>query len=394
VTPGFPSQLLFRTAVASATATLGLVALLFHLRERARRDLGFFAALAIGLAAYQVLALAPERLAPSGALAAAQARSVLGMLLPAAGYLCLVAFLGLPLTRFRQALLGVPLVGLASTLALHGPARRFVPVAAGAVLFGLGIEILVALWREARRRRPDAAILFLATAILLLAALVEAATSQEILDLPGAEGTFTGPAFLVFTTLVLLAVADERQRLVLRATIDSLTGLHNRATFMDRARLELERSGRTGEPLALVMLDIDHFKAVNDGFGHPAGDRVLSGVAQSIQTTIRGIDVAGRYGGEEFVLLLVDVDEEAVVVAVERIRKAIAQAVPPKVPCAVTASAGVAIHHGRFEVARVEELVKRADAALYRSKQEGRDRTTVEETPLSADPSPAEIRYR
>jgi diguanylate cyclase (GGDEF)-like protein len=142
------------------------------------------------------------------------------------------------------------------------------------------------------------------------------------------------------------------------------------------------------------MLDIDHFKAVNDGFGHPAGDRVLSGVAQSIQTTIRGIDVAGRYGGEEFVLLLVDVDEEAAVVAVERIRKAVAQAVPPKVPCAVTASAGVAIHHGRFEVARVEELVKRADAALYRSKQEGRDRTTVEETPLSADPSPAEIRYR
>jgi diguanylate cyclase (GGDEF)-like protein len=179
-----------------------------------------------------------------------------------------------------------------------------------------------------------------------------------------------------------------------KATTDLLTGLSNRATFMERARLELERSGRTGEPLAVVMLDIDHFKAVNDRFGHPAGDRVLAGVAQGIQTRIRGIDLAGRYGGEEFILLLVNVEEADALAAVERIRKGVALLAPPKVPCSVTASAGVAIHHGRFEMARVEELVKRADAALYRSKQEGRDRTTVEDTPLSADPSPAEIRYR
>jgi PleD family two-component response regulator len=90
----------------------------------------------------------------------------------------------------------------------------------------------------------------------------------------------------------------------------------------------------------------------------------------------------------------VDVEEEAAMVAVERIRQAVARLSPPRVPCPVTASGGVAIHHGRFEIARVEELLQRADAALYRSKQEGRDRTTVEKTPLSADPSPAEIRYR
>jgi diguanylate cyclase (GGDEF)-like protein len=394
VTPDLSVGLLFRTVVASASATLGLVALLFHLRERARRDLGLYAALAIGLAAYQVLSIVPEQATSPAALAAVKGREVFGMLLPAAGYLCLVSFLGLPLTRFRRALLALPIAGLLATLLLHGPARRFVPFAAGAVLFGLGLEILAALWSEARRRRPDAAVLFLATAILLLAALLEAATQQQILLLPGAGGMFAGPAFLVFSTLLLLAVADERQRLVLRATTDTLTGLHNRPTFMDRARLELERSGRTGEPLALVMLDVDLFKAVNDRFGHPAGDRVLAGVAQSIRTTIRGIDLAGRYGGEEFVLLLVDVEEGAAVVAVERTRQAVAQLSPPRVPCSVTVSAGVAIHHGRFEIAHVEELVKRADGALYRSKQEGRNRTTVEATPLSADPSPAEIRYR
>jgi len=394
VTPDLPVGLLFRTAMASATATLGLVALLFHLRERGRRDLGFYAAMAVGLGAYQVLSIVPDRATSSATLIALQTRAALGMILPAAGYLFLVSLLDLPLTRLRQALLALPLVGLFATLLLHGPKRRVVPFIAAAILFGLGLEILVALWREARRRRPDAPVIFLATAILLLAALLEAATQHEILVLPGTGGTFAGPAFLVFSTLLLLAVADERRRLVLRATTDPLTGLHNRPTFMDRARLELERSGRTGEPLALVMLDVDHFKAVNDRFGHPAGDRVLAGVAQGIRTTIRGIDLAGRYGGEEFVLLLVDVEEGAAVVAVERIRQAVAQLSSPRVACSVTASAGVAIHHGRFEIASIEELVKRADRALYRSKQEGRDRTTVEETPLSADPSPAEIRYR
>jgi diguanylate cyclase (GGDEF)-like protein len=389
VTPDLLVRLLFRTAVASAALTLGLVALLFHLRERVRRDLGYYAALAMGLAAYQGLSIQLDRApSPAGMLA----RGALGFLLPAAGYLCLVSFLGLPLTRLRRGLLSLPLAGLAS-LAFQ-EARSAAPVAAVAALALLGLEILAAIWREARRGRPDAPLLFVATAILLLAALLEAAMGRKILLLPGAEAAFAGPAFLAFTALALVAVANERQRLVVKATTDLLTGLSNRATFMERARLELERSGRTGEPLAVVMLDIDHFKAVNDRFGHPAGDRVLSGVAQGIQTRVRGIDLAGRYGGEEFVLLLVNVEEADALAAVERIRMGVARLAPPKVPCTVTASAGVAIHHGRFEMARVEELVKRADAALYRSKQGGRDRTTVEETPLPADPSPAEIRYR
>ena len=389
MTPDLPARLLLRTAVASAALTLGLVALLFHLRERARRDLGLYTALAIGLAAYQGLSIQLDRAPSPGA---ALARTALGLLLPAAGYLCLISFLGLPLNQLRRVLLLLPLAGLASLV--PPGTRSAAPALALAALALLGVELLGALWREARRSRPDAPLLFVATAVLLLAALLEAATSREVLLLPGAEGAFVGPAFLAFTAMALVAVADERRRLVVKATTDLLTGLSNRATFMERARLELARSGRTGEPLAVVMLDIDHFKAVNDRFGHPEGDRVLTGVAQGIQTRIRGIDLAGRYGGEEFVLLLVNVEEADALAAVERIRKGVARLAPPKVPCCVTASAGVAIHHGRFEIAGVEELVKRADAALYRSKEEGRDRTTVEETLLAADPSPAEIRYR
>ena len=389
MSPEIPLRLLLRTAAASATATLGLVALLFWVRERARRDLGLYAALALGLALYQALSGLLER-TPS--TAAAGVRTLLGLLLPAVASFCLASFLGLPPGKLRRALLLLPLCGVA--LVVLPAARAAVPFLAATALACFSLEILLATWREARRGRPDAPLLFVAAAILFLAALLEGATGQEILLLPGAEGSFVGPAFLVFSTLVLFAVADERRRLVVRATTDLLTTLPNRATFLDRARLELERSGRTGAPLAVVMLDLDHFKTVNDRFGHPAGDRLLAASAQSIQTAIRGIDLPGRWGGEEFVLLLVDVEEAAALAAVERVRKAIGGLAPPRVPCPITVSAGVAIHHGRFEAARVEDLVHRADAALYRSKQDGRDRTTVEETPLSANPSPAEIRYR
>jgi diguanylate cyclase (GGDEF)-like protein len=328
------------------------------------------------------------------AAAAATARTVLSMLLPATGYLFLLRFLELPFTRPRIALASLPIPGLVLALVPGGPLRGHLPLFAGTVLFALGLELLATLWKLSRGRRPDAPGLFLATAILLLAALLESAISEGILLVPLPAGLFLGPAFLVFTALVLVAVADEREQLLLRATTDLLTGLHNRSTFLQRARRELDHSGRSGEPLALVMLDIDHFKQVNDRFGHPAGDRVLAAVAQALRETIRGVDLGGRYGGEEFIVLLVGVEEEAAVVAVERIRTAIASLSPPGVPCKVTTSAGVAIHHARFDVARMEDLIRRADAALYRAKQAGRDRTTVEETAPGPATSPADLRYR
>ncbi len=386
--------LLIRTSTAAATATLGFVALFFFMRARGRRDLLFYALLAVGMAVYQGLTLASGTGAGSTGGTLPRLRTILSFLLPAAGYLFLLDFIELSVTGLRRVLLALSGLGLIGTAFFFAVTRPFLPSLAGLVLLMLGLELLVALWRKARGRRRDAPVLFLATAILVLAALLEGALDRRIVLLPLEGHSLLGPAFLVFSALVLVSVANEHEELLLRATTDPLTGLHNRATFLERLRREVERSERTGEPLAVVMIDIDHFKGVNDRFGHPAGDRVLAAISQAIGTAIRGIDVAGRYGGEEFALLLIDVEEEAALAAVERTRGAIASLASPRVPVSVTASAGIAVHHGRFARERPEELIGRADRALYRSKQGGRDRSTIDEVTPTGARSPADVRYR
>jgi len=386
--PGFPSrlqlpaELLVPGASAVAIATLGLVALLFWARDRSRTDLLLYTILASGLSTFLVLGLR------SGATGAS--RAALGLLLPGLAWLLLVRFLDLPVRRGRLMLLALPAVAL--PLVVVVPAARALAAPAAAV--GLVVFGGAALLDLVRLRRPDAALLFAATAFLLLAALFDAAAAKGVL-LPGERlPPLLGPAFLLFTALLLVAVADQGRRLVEKATIDALTGLPNRATFLERARRELERAQRNGSSLALAMLDIDHFKRFNDRYGHPAGDRVLKDAGRAVAGAVRGIDLAGRYGGEELVLLLVDVDAEAATAAVERVRAAIAQVRLPHVPDAVTASAGVALHHGAFDRCGVADLIRRADAALYRSKAEGRDRTTLEARGPERPTSPAEVRYR
>lgn len=140
------------------------------------------------------------------------------------------------------------------------------------------------------------------------------------------------------------------------------------------------------------MLDVDHFKSFNDRFGHLAGDAALTAVARAVARTVRGIDAAGRYGGEEFIVLLVEADAEAALHAAERIRAAVASLGPPRIPLGVTVSAGIAIHQGRFERTSLESLVARADAALYAAKKAGRDRVVLE--PLPEPVTPADLRYR
>ena len=371
-------------ASAVAIATLGLVALLFWARDRSRTDLLLYTLLAFGLSTYLVLGLR------SGATGAPPAAAALGLLLPAVAWLLLVRFLDLPLRRGRLSLLALPAIALPFVVALPAARALAAPAAAVALVVFGGAALLDLV----RLRRPDAALLFAATALLLLAALFDAAAANGVL-LPGERlPPLLGPAFLLFTALLLVAVADQGRRLVEKATIDALTGLPNRATFLERARRELERAQRNGSSLALAMLDIDHFKRFNDRYGHPAGDRVLKDAGRAVAGAIRGIDLAGRYGGEELVLLLVDVDAEAAIAAVERVRAAISQVRLPHVPDAVTASAGIALHHGAFDRCGVSDLIRRADAALYRSKADGRDRTTLEARGPERPTSPAEVRYR
>jgi diguanylate cyclase (GGDEF)-like protein len=371
-------------ASAVAIATLGLVALLFFARDRSRRDLLLYALLAAGLATYLAAGL-PVFTSGPGRLGTA-----LALLLPALAWLLLLRFLELPHSWLRLALLVLPATGLVLTLAVPSADRASEGLgAASLVLFG-GAALL----DLARLRRPDGALLFAATAALLLAALFDAAASRDVL-LPGlAPPPLLGPAFLLFTALLLVAVADQGRMLLERATTDALTGLPNRATFLERARRELARTERSGSSLALVMLDIDHFKRFNDRYGHQAGDRVLAQVGRAVAGAVRGIDLAGRYGGEEIVLALVDVETDAAVAAVERVRAAVAEVRIPHVPEAVTASAGVALHSGAFERADLAGLIRRADEALYRSKAAGRDRTTLESRVSERPTSPAEVRYR
>ena len=371
-------------ASAVAIATLGLVALLFWARDRSRTDLLLYTLLASGLSTFLVLGL---RSASPGASPAAAA---LGLLLPALAWLLLVRFLDLPLRRGRLSLLALPAVALPFVVALPSARALAAPMEAVALVVFGGAALLDLV----RLHRPDAALLFAATAVLLLAALFDAAAAKGVL-LPGVRlPPLLGPAFLLFTALLLVAVADQGRRLVEKATIDALTGLPNRATFLERARRELDRAQRNGSSVALAMLDVDHFKRFNDRYGHPAGDRVLKDAGRAVAGAVRGIDLAGRYGGEELVLLLVDVDAEAALAAVERVRAAIAEVRLPHVPDAVTASAGVALHHGAFDRCGVADLIRRADAALYRSKAEGRDRTTLETRGPERPTSPAEVRYR
>ena len=173
-----------------------------------------------------------------------------------------------------------------------------------------------------------------------------------------------------------LSHVERLESLTKKATTDGLTGLSNRKAFLERLAVDLSRlDGR--HPCGVVMLDIDHFKKVNDTYGHPFGDVVLRGVASVLGKCVRKGDTAGRYGGEEFVLYLHMADTERAREGAERFRRMIRQIrfAHEGKEIAVTASFGVACapHHGNG----VEELLKHADEALYLSKQRGRDRVTV-----------------
>jgi diguanylate cyclase (GGDEF)-like protein len=157
-----------------------------------------------------------------------------------------------------------------------------------------------------------------------------------------------------------------------QALIDGLTGLANRRAASDALHAEAARAERLETPLAVVLADLDEFKEVNDVHGHAVGDEVLRVVAQVLRETLRESDVAGRWGGEEFLLLLPGADEEGAAQLAERVRVALAARSIPNVPgLRVTASFGVAEYAGETNT---EELLEAADGALYRAKRAGKDR--------------------
>jgi diguanylate cyclase (GGDEF)-like protein len=183
--------------------------------------------------------------------------------------------------------------------------------------------------------------------------------------------------FLTPFVLVLIATT-HRSSLVsdlqVAAATDLKTGLLNAAAWRDRAAQSLGYAGRTGQPACVFVLDLDHFKTVNDEYGHLAGDRVLVRVAETLRTEVRGHDVVGRFGGEEFVLFVDAASEQSAMATAERLRELIAAGRSTGVR-KVTASIGVA-YASQARGVRLDDLLDAADRALYVAKAAGRDRIT------------------
>ncbi|MEM0953761.1 MAG: diguanylate cyclase [Pseudomonadota bacterium] len=161
----------------------------------------------------------------------------------------------------------------------------------------------------------------------------------------------------------------------IEALTDTLTGVNNRRSFLNLGQRMLDRSIREGLPLTLMMLDIDHFKAINDSYGHDMGDRALEAFAEAMMHLVRDRDLFGRLGGEEFALMMISSPEDAVQTA-ERLRRQVKEIRLDATPNPVQFSASVGVAH-RGNEADVETLLKRADVALYQAKDGGRDRVQV-----------------
>ncbi|ROR01611.1 diguanylate cyclase [Desulfosoma caldarium] len=175
----------------------------------------------------------------------------------------------------------------------------------------------------------------------------------------------------------IIALHEElvaaREALRIQATRDPLTGTYNRGAAYQRLVEELDRAVRANQPLSLLMMDIDHFKKINDTYGHLVGDHVLKETVARMRSVIRSYDVVGRFGGEEFLVVLPHADTGIAVNVAERIRAAVSRhpIVDGQVAVSVTLSAGVATAHGPTVP---DALIQSADEALYLAKRTGRNR--------------------
>jgi diguanylate cyclase (GGDEF)-like protein/PAS domain S-box-containing protein len=188
--------------------------------------------------------------------------------------------------------------------------------------------------------------------------------------------------------LSILREITERKRqheeVTYQAHFDTLTGLPNRLDFDATLEQEIARSGRYNRPLCMAIGDIDHFKLVNDTFGHPAGDVVLKTVAQLMRKSLRSADYISRWGGEEFTILLPETNSDAAEEMLNRLRVRIANHVIPEIGRAVTLSFGVTSY---TKLDSPDDLLKRVDRALYTSKETGRNKVTKLRNPAELEPA-------
>ncbi len=267
-------------------------------------------------------------------------------------------------------------------------------------LFGVAFAVLAGDAAGSRLQRIIAGFYLLVAVSFLLRAYAGFGAGLTVLDAPPVQsfGLLVMFGYCVGggVGFLLLLKEDVDRRLFRAATIDSLTGILNRRAFFEAARERLARAAEGDEPVSLLLVDIDHFKRVNDTFGHPAGDEVLAAVTERLSRALRAHDLFGRVGGEEFAVLLPEAEAEAVAVA-ERLRLSVRGLTTPatrRLDCSVSIGCA-SVASG--ESASIETLFRRGDAGLYAAKRAGRNRVvaappdlaTLEMAAESAGPSAA-----
>jgi diguanylate cyclase (GGDEF)-like protein len=260
--------------------------------------------------------------------------------------------------HWPDIVIGLPFLILAG-LALNVPAIEDGPPHSASRLFEQAVRV-------------GGPLMLPATLLAVSAFLVR---TQPIHAMAGCAGAILG--YGLRTIFVQVRGLDAHDRLERLTLVDALTGLGNRRRFDESLRREWMRARRTGQGLALLMIDIDHFKLLNDAFGHPVGDARLRDVAEALAAcTTRGSDVVVRYGGEEFAAILPAVTPEQAVMLADVMRGAVERLdLPSPAPAGrVTVSIGVG-HIDHVDGSDMTALTAAADAALYEAKQNGRNRT-------------------
>ena len=258
-------------------------------------------------------------------------------------------------------------------------------IAAAAMLdrgYGLGVAGMVAIILTGPYIAIDSRDLLVMNGCVL--GVVGAMMLAASLDRFDAVGTmvFAFLAVLVSTLLGRVIEASNRRAFALElemqheARTDPLTGLDNRRAMQERGLLELKRAQRIGAPVSVILCDVDHFKRVNDRFGHETGDDVLRTVASTLRAALRETDVIGRWGGEEFSAVLVETDARMAREVAERMRSAVAAI--DTLPDRITISLGVAVRSTIEDIpAAWDTLLQDADRHLYRAKSDGRNRVVA-----------------
>jgi diguanylate cyclase (GGDEF)-like protein len=199
--------------------------------------------------------------------------------------------------------------------------------------------------------------------------------------------SFEALLFTISIAFILLAMAKERTELrhKMAALIDPLTGIANRRAFLEQASELLSRQSIPGRTWAVLLMDLDHFKSINDRFGHAIGDQILQIFAENTQSKLGPRDLIGRLGGEEFAIVLSDANRERALAIAERIRTTFAEAAATVDGCAVhsTVSVGVAVEEGPS--ADISTALSQADQALYYAKARGRNRVELASLDLVLD---------